>query len=138
MLERRRKRENNITSELDQDKKGNRKFGFLNNKQNIKSRKYGQVKLRASRRGIYSCLFALAAIICQCLMLYAAYATYGEAPSYVGSIGLISAMGSLVGIYYGFLGFREREKNYLSCKVGIVINALVVIGYIMLFVRGLF
>lgn len=106
-------------------------------KENINSRKYGQVKLRASKRGIYACLFALGGTICQGVMIYVAYVTYGEAPAIVGSIALVAVMNAVLGINYGIQGFREREKNYTTCKVGIVLNVLLIILYIMMFVRGL-
>lgn len=108
-----------------------------NNKQNISSRKYGQVKLRASRRGIYSCLFALGSLLCLGVLVYLAYRTYGEAPAYVGSLGLVAAINAGLGVYYGIMGFREREKSYMNCKIGIGFNGLLVLFFVFLFVRGI-
>lgn len=109
-----------------------------NGKQNRKSGKYGQVKLRASRRGIYSCLFALGCIICLAILIYVAYITYGEAPAFVGSIGFTTMMNAGLGIYYGIAGFRERERSYLLCKLGIFLNGFIIVSFILLFARGLF
>ncbi len=133
MLRKKQNRENSKSYDSITKKKKGLHFG----KNNISSRKYGQVKLRASRRGIYSCLFAILAFLGQCGMLYYAYKTYGAVPAYIGSLGIIMVVGSALGIYYGFLGFREREKNYWSCKIGIISNSLMIIGYIILFIRGL-
>lgn len=108
------------------------------NKPNIKSRKYGQVKLRASKRGIYSCLFALGCYLCLGILVYIAYATYGEVPSFAGSLGFVAIIHAGLGIFYGFSGFRERERSYRTCKIGIGLNSLIIVLFIILFVRGLF
>ena len=34
-------------------------------------------------------------------------------------------------------GFREREKIYTTCKVGITVNAVFLVAMVALFVRGL-
>lgn len=107
-------------------------------KQNIKSRKYGQVKLRASKRGICSCLFALTCMMCLGVLIYVAYSTYGEAPAFIGSIGLVTIINAGLGIFYGVTGFRERERSYRTCRVGIFFNGLIIFLFILLFIRGLF
>ena len=106
-------------------------------KLNKQLKKYGQVKLRAAKRGIYSCLFAIGGIICQILLLAVAYYTYGEAPRVIGSIAFIAMIIGTTGIVYGVQGFREREKSYRACKVGIVLNGMLILIFILLFVRGL-
>ncbi len=114
--------------------KRNKKDG---NKNNISSRKYGQVKLRHAKRGISSCLFAIGAFVAQCILLLVAYFTYGAAPTVVGSLGMIALMFSCVGIVSAFRGFREREKNYLTCKIGLITNTFIILLYTVLFIRGL-
>lgn len=114
-----------------------RKILKENGKQNINSRKYGQVKLRASRRGIYACLFALVSVLMQLMLIYVAYRTYGETSPVIGSLGLIAFIVACAGVGYGINGFRERERNYSTCKLGIVLNGLIIIGFIFLFIRGL-
>ncbi len=115
-----------------------RRMGKEKNKQNIKNRKYGQVKFRPSRRGIYSCLFAFGCIICLAVLIGIAYTTYGQASALIGSIGLVTIINAGWGIYYGIVGFRERERNYISCKIGIGMNGFIIVLFLLLFVRGLF
>ena len=38
----------------------------------------------------------------------------------------------------GVRGFRERDKNYITCKVGIGANAAFLLGLTAIFIRGLF
>lgn len=107
------------------------------NKQNKKYNKYGQVKLRASMRGVYSCLFALASLTMQLVLIRVAYRTYGEAQAIAGSLGLIAFVISVIGVIYGINGFREREKSYRTCKAGIFFNGLIISGFVFLYIRGL-
>ena len=41
------------------------------------------------------------------------------------------------GIYSAIIGFRERERSYLTCKIGIVMNAAAIISFFAVFIRGL-
>ncbi len=107
------------------------------NKQNISSRKYGQVKMRHSKRGVYSCLFAFCVLVTQGVLMYTAYASHGQAPEIVGGLAFMSILMAGIGVFHGIKGFREREKNYIMCKIGVISNALVILLYIGLFVRGL-
>lgn len=44
---------------------------------------------------------------------------------------------AVIGIWLGMKGFREREKIYTTCKVGITVNAVFLAVMVGLFVRGL-
>ena len=37
----------------------------------------------------------------------------------------------------GIKGFKEREKNYITCKVGAISNGAALIGLVAMFIRGL-
>lgn len=108
------------------------------NKQNISSGKYGQVKLRHAKRGVGSCLFAIGVFIALSSFLGVAYTTYGGASTWIGSLGMIALLFAITGTFLGVRGFREREKNYITCRIGIVANGIVVLIYVILFVRGFF
>jgi len=43
-----------------------------------------------------------------------------------------------IGIYCAVRGFKEREKDYLTCKIGIGCNLFFLLGFIAIFCRGLF
>ena len=43
-----------------------------------------------------------------------------------------------MGLLLGVRGFRERDKNYITCKVGIGANAAFLLGLTAIFIRGLF
>lgn len=104
---------------------------------NRKKRKYGQAKLKHAKRGVYSC--GISAVVCFLLLttLAIAYFSGGNAAPFIGGIGIIAFLLSCVGSYMAAKGFKEREKNYLTCKIGGTASVLFVVGFIMIFCRGL-
>ena len=103
-----------------------------------KNRKYGQAKLKHSKRGIMSCVIAGLVLIMLVSMLLKAYISRGEAAPIVGALGLISVILAGCGLYMGIRGFKEREKDYLTCKIGTTCSASFILGFILIFCRGLF
>ena len=103
------------------------------NKRNRKNRKYGQVRRKHSRKGIGSCVMAVLVIAGLIVM---AFMNKGKSAAMVGSFGLFDMLLACIGIVTGVKGFKERDKNYLTCKIGIVVNGLVLLALILVFIRG--
>lgn len=102
------------------------------------NRKYGQAQLKHAKRGILSCVVAGIVGILLTLLIWTAYRNEGTSGTVVGGLALSAMIFSGIGIYGGFRGFREREKQYITCKIGIGLNILYIIGFIAIFCRGLF
>ena len=102
------------------------------------NRKYGQAKLKHAKKGVISCVIAACVLVVLTLMLIKVYISRGAAATFVGGLGLVSVIASMAGCVFGYKGFREREKNYLTCKIGIGGNIFLVFIYIAIFLRGLF
>lgn len=102
------------------------------------NRKYGQAKLKHAKKGIMSCGIAGAVFVLFTLLLIIAYVSGGTAHGYIGGIGLITMILSVVGIHTGMKGFKEREKDYLTCKIGVGFNVFFFLGFLAIFCRGLF
>lgn len=103
-----------------------------------KNRKYGQAKLKHAKRGIMSCVLSGLVLILLVSMLLKAYISRGEAAPFIGALGLISMILAGCGLYMGIRGFKEREKDYLTCKIGTACSSLFILGFILIFCRGLF
>lgn len=101
------------------------------------NRKYGQAKLRHAKKGIYSLVIALCVAVILMALILTAFLHKGLAPAIIGSLGLITMILSLIGLMTGVRGFRERDKNYITCKLGIGLNGLVLLILLGVFVRGL-
>lgn len=103
-----------------------------------RKRKYGQAKLKHAKRGVYSCVASGSACVLLVILLAMAYTSGGTAAPIIGGVGLSTMALSGVGLYMAFRGFKEREKDYLTCKIGAGVSLFLIIGFISIFFRGLF
>lgn len=102
------------------------------------NRKYGQAKLRHSGKGIKSCLVAAAILSVLLILLSAAYIHKGTIGVTAGFFGLLALLSSIYGIVTAVKGFKERNKDYRTCKAGLAVNGFLLLGFILIFVRGFF
>ena len=101
------------------------------------NRKYGQAKLRHSRKGILSCMMAAVVAGIFIALILTAFLNKGSSAAIIGSFGLFDILLAVAGLISGVKGFGESDKNYFSCKVGLGINGFVLFCLIAVFVRGL-
>lgn len=101
------------------------------------NRKYGQAPLKHAKRGIISCGIAGVNFLAITLMILGAYRSVGSLGSVIGGLACVSMILSGLGVYAAVRGFREREKTYLTCKIGIGCNLAILIGYFTIFIRGI-
>ena len=99
---------------------------------NKRSRKYGQIKRKHSRKGIWSCVMAV--LVTGLIVM--AFMNKGKSAAMAGSFGVFDMILACIGIVTGVKGFKERDKNYLTCKIGIVVNGLILLAMILVFIRG--
>ncbi len=97
----------------------------------------GQAKLRHSRKGLLSCMIAVVVAGIFVALILTAFIHKGNSVAMIGSFGLFDMILAGAGLSIGVKGFRERDKNYLSCKIGIGINGFILFCLILVFVRGL-
>ena len=78
------------------------------------------------------CLFLLV------LAFSASYISRGDVGLLIGFVGLFALALAVAGLKNAVQGFKEREKNYLTCKVGAALNGVLLAGLAAIFLRGLF
>lgn len=100
-------------------------------------RRYGKAKLKHSKRGIISCGIAAGVVLLCLLAFVTAYRKAGHAAMYIGGMGVIAMILTGIGLYMSIRGFKERNKNYLTCTVGAVVNGLFLLGMFLMYCRGL-
>ena len=106
-------------------------------KQRKRITKYGQAKPRHAKKGIYSCCYAFVVLLLLYLMVSVSFRGKGEVSILFGFVGLGTIALAAIGIWLGVRGMKEREKNYITCKIGIGVNGIVFLGLAAIFVRGL-
>ena len=105
-------------------------------KQRKRITKYGQAKPRHARKGIYSCGYAFVVLLLLLLMFQISFREKGDVGMILGFAGLGTMALAGIGVWLGGRGMKEREKNYITCKVGIGINLAVFLGLTAIFIRG--
>lgn len=106
-------------------------------KQRKRITKYGQAKPRHAKKGIYSCCYAFVVLLLLCLMVSVSYRGKGEVSILFGFVGLGTIALAAMGIWLGVRGMKEREKNYITCRIGIGVNGTVFLGLAAIYVRGI-
>lgn len=106
-------------------------------KQRRRITKYGQAKPRHAKKGIYSCCYAFVVLLLLLLMFQISFREKGDVGMILGFAGLGTMALAGIGVWLGGRGMKEREKNYITCKVGIGINLAVFLGLTAIFIRGL-
>lgn len=101
------------------------------------NRKYGQAKLRHSKKGIISCVWSAIVLLIFLTLILTAFLYKGKSAAIIGSFGLFAVILAFMGLITGIRGFRERDKNYITCKVGVGISAFTLICLAATFIRGI-
>lgn len=103
-----------------------------------RSRKYGQKRRVHAKRGVASCLTAGLTLFFLILIFSAAYISRDESGILLGFMGIGTLLMSISGFRKALEGFEEREKDYLTCKIGVGVNGTFIVALVLIFIRGLF
>ena len=107
-------------------------------RRNRQRRKYGQAQLKHAKRGVWSCVLSATVLIIMVSLFVKASVSGGTAAPIIGGFGFVAFVLSSCGLYMGLRGFKEREKDYLTCKIGASCSAFFILVFIIIFCRGLF
>ena len=99
--------------------------------------KYGQKTLKHAKKGIQSCMMAVLCAVILIVMILVSFLMKGNC-KYNRRISLFctACTGSLWIQARYLRGLNERDKKYITCKVGIGVNGLVLAGVAAIFIRG--
>ena len=85
-----------------------------------------------------SCLLAAVSIVLVILMFKNSFEAKGDISILYGFAGLAIPVIAWRGLVYAIRGFNEREKNYITCKIGAGCNGALIFWMCAIFIRGLF
>ena len=101
------------------------------------SRKYGQANYKHSRKGVVSCISSIGGLVILAGCIFYAFLARGNANGIIGGLAVLSLVLSINGIRLAIGGFHERERNYLTCKIGLPAGFVSVIFFLAIFIGGL-
>ena len=120
----------------DRTKERDRERDRKKDKKKRRNRKYGQAKLKHSKKGIISCVIAGAVAFVILSSVVITYLYKGKAAGYIGGLGVSALLFAGAGIMQGIRGFKERDKDYRTCKVGIGLNIFFLVSLLVFFLGG--
>lgn len=102
----------------------------------MRKRKIKFTDKKHSRNGILSTILGGVSAGLLLALLAAAYLTSGQAGKIVAVLGLLAFFVACAGIWYGVLGRREEDSYRLFPDLGLGINGLLLIGFMMIYIMG--
>ena len=92
---------------------------------------------RPAARGMLSIAIGIICVVIIIIGISFSYYKGGNAGEIVGSLAFTALILSGFGIYFALAGFKEEEKNYLPCKIGVIWCGCVAVFIVFLFFTGL-
>ena len=99
--------------------------------------KYGQKTLKHAKKGIQSCIMAVLCVVILFAMILVSFLMKGNVGIIVGFLCFVLIALAVYGFRLGLKGLKEREKKYVTSKIGIGVSGLVLAGIAAIFIRGL-
>ncbi len=101
------------------------------------TRKYGQAELKQSRKGTLSCISGAGGLLILAGCIFYAFMARGNAHGIIGGMAIVSLILSINGIRLAIRGFGERDRNYLTCKIGLPVSSVSLVFFLAIFIGGL-
>lgn len=96
----------------------------------------GRTVFTHSHMGAWSCYFAIASLVVFAAAVLVAFLLGTKGVRFTGGLGMASVLIAFGGMRAAMDGFRERDKNYVNCKVGIAVNIVILLFLIVVFIIG--
>lgn len=100
-------------------------------------RTYKFTDKKHTRQGMASTALGMAALLLMIVSIFMAYQRSGNAGSFAGLWGLFSMLGSGAGFVLGVRGFQEEDVYYLFSQIGVTLNGVIFVLWILIFTMGM-
>lgn len=100
-------------------------------------RSYKFTDKKHTRQGMISSVLGIGALALLIAGLLIAYRMFGSAGPYVGLMGFLSLIFSIMGFVLGIRGFQEEEAYYLFSKIGVGLNGVMFVLWMLIFIAGM-
>ena len=100
-------------------------------------RSYKFTAKKHTKQGMASSALALLALILLVLGLVLSFRKAGKAGAAAGLVGFASMAASFAGFVFGVRGFHEEDVYYFFSQIGVVLNGILFILWVLIFVAGM-
>lgn len=99
--------------------------------------KYSFVKKEDTEDGFASVVYAGISFVLFIVAALISFIFEGNAGSWVGVLGFMAVLFSVIGFLTGLKSFKERDKNYRFSAIGSLANGVILVGWLALFLIGI-
>jgi len=99
-------------------------------------KKYSYIKYPYSKNGWICFALALISAALTITVLALSIARYGQTTRFTGPCGITALIASIMGLWFAFLSFGEKEKNYLFAFIGGGLSLLLAIAWVLIVIGG--
>ncbi len=90
-----------------------------------------------SGKGMLSLGFGAASLIILLGLIHWASKKQGNGSIYLGTIGLVSLVFSVIGLVIGLISFFEPNRYKLFCKIGSIFNIIMLLVWVSIIMIGI-
>ncbi|RGY99629.1 calcium:proton exchanger [Clostridium sp. AM58-1XD] len=102
-----------------------------------KSNKVSYIRKPLARHSFAALFLAAAGVIFTLVGIWLAVRSRGEAGVNAAACGFSSVLVGLVGLFYCWRSFAEREKNYILARIALAADGIVLLFWVCMIVAGL-
>ncbi len=92
-----------------------------------KRRVYSIIDRKYSSNSIASLVLCIVSLAIFALMLFLSFWLKGGAGPWAGAFGVTGIVMAILGLRYGFLGFKDDCKSYFCCKAGTILSTFAIV-----------
>ncbi len=102
-----------------------------------KRRVYSINDSKYSANSIASLVLCLISIAIFLVLLFISFFMKGDAGAWAGAFGVTGIVMAVLGLRYGFLGFKDDCKSYFCCKFGTILSTAAIVVWFFVVCVGL-
>ncbi len=103
----------------------------------VKRYKYSVTNKKYAAKGVVSSVCGGISAGVLCVASLCSLAFHGNGGIYLGAMGLAAFGISIYGFALGLKGFSEKHRDQKFCKIGSMLNGVIMIIWLALFLAGL-
>lgn len=90
-----------------------------------------------SKNSVISAMLGIGAMLVLGILLIIAYLLKGRAGAWIGAFGVTGILMSVMGLRYGYAGFRDECRSYLCSRMGTVFSMMSIIVWFFIVCLGI-
>lgn len=90
-----------------------------------------------TKRGIAACIIGAVVLLTLGGLFYYSYKAAGQGGPIIGVAGFFCLLASVFGLILALMGMKEEDVFYITSYVGVVVDGLLVIAWIIFYVLGM-